>query len=64
MLRPTLWHQLQMLERSRCRRVRLAKTDRWLWVWLSQVWPEWRMAFVMVDPATVIAWHRRGFRLF
>ena len=26
-----LRHQLQVLERSRPRRVRLAKTDRWLW---------------------------------
>jgi transposase InsO family protein len=56
-------HQLQVLDRSRSRRVRLAKPDRWLWIWLSQVWPGWRTALVMVEPATVIAWHRRGFRL-
>jgi putative transposase len=59
-----LRHQLQVLDRSRSRRVRLAKPDRWLWVWLSQVWPGWRSALVMVEPATVIAWQRRGFRLF
>jgi putative transposase len=59
-----LRHQLQVLERSRPRRVRLAKADRWLWVWLSRVWTDWRTALVIVKPETVIAWHRQGFRLF
>ena len=31
-----LRHQLQVLQRSRPRRVRLAKADRWLWAWLSR----------------------------
>jgi len=30
---------------------------------LSHVWHEWRTALVIVKPETVIAWHRRGFRL-
>jgi putative transposase len=59
-----LRHQLQVFERSRPRRVRLVKTDRWLWVWLSRVWAGWRTALVIVEPETVIAWHRRGIRLF
>jgi putative transposase len=25
---------------------------------------DWRRALVIVEPATVIAWHRRGLRLF
>jgi putative transposase len=33
-------------------------------VCLSRVWAEWRAALVIVKPETVIAWHRRGFRLF
>jgi transposase InsO family protein len=28
------------------------------------VWRQWRAALVIVKPETVIAWHRRGFRLF
>ena len=28
------------------------------------VWNEWRAAVVIVKPETVLAWHRRGFRLF
>ena len=35
-----------------------------LWVWLSKVWNDWRAAVVIVKPETVLAWHRRGFRLF
>src|SRR5438477_12695825 len=59
-----LRHQLQVLQRSRPRRVRLAKADRWLWAWLSRSWTGWRTALVIVKPETVIAWHRQGFRLF
>src|SRR5262245_51385321 len=59
-----LRHQLQVLERSRPRRVQLVNADRWLWVGLSRLWTEWRTALVIVKPETVIAWHRRGFRLF
>ena len=57
-----LRHQLQVLQRSRPRRLRLARADRWLWVWLSRLWNEWRAALVIVKPETVIAWHRRAFR--
>src|SRR5258705_9115038 len=59
-----LRHQLHVLQRSRPRHIRLTRSDRWLWVWLSHVWAGWRTAAVLVKPATVVAWHRRGFRLF
>jgi len=59
-----LRHQLQVLQRSQPRRLRLANADRWLWVWLSQMWGGWRTALVIVQPETVVAWHRQGFRLF
>src|SRR5262245_31829651 len=59
-----LRHQLQVLNRSRQRHVRLTRTDRVLWVWLSRIWSGWRTTMMLVKPATVIAWHRRGFRLF
>src|SRR5258705_4239233 len=59
-----LRHQLQVLHRTRSREARLAKTDRWLWVLLSRIWIDWRTALVIVKPETVIAWHRRGFRLW
>jgi putative transposase len=59
-----LRHRLQVLQRSRPRRLRLAKTDRWLWGLLSRIWTGWRTALVIVKRETVIAWHGRGFRLW
>jgi len=59
-----LRHQLLVLERSRRRRPRLGRADRWLWACLSRVWSGWRTALVIVKPDTVVAWHRTGFRLF
>ena len=59
-----LRHQLQVLQRTRPRRLRLANTDRWLWVVLSRIWTGWRTALVIVKPETAIAWHRRSFRLW
>jgi hypothetical protein len=59
-----LRHQLQVLQRTRPLRVRLAKTDRCLWSLLSRIWTGWRTELVIVKPETVIAWHRRGFRLW
>jgi putative transposase len=32
-------------------------------VWLAR-WFDWRRALVVVQPATLIRWHRQGFRLF
>ncbi|PYR22898.1 MAG: hypothetical protein DMF94_03040 [Acidobacteria bacterium] len=59
-----LQHQLQVLQRTRPRRLPLTRADRWFWVVLLRVWTEWRTALVIVKPETVIAWHRRGFRLW
>jgi len=59
-----LRHQLQVLQCVRPSRVRLGRADRCLWVLLSRTWTCWRTALVIVKPETVIAWHRRGFRLW
>jgi hypothetical protein len=59
-----LRHQLQVLQRSRPRRLRLSQADRLLWEWFSRVWNEWRAALVIVKPETVLAWHRQGVRRF
>ncbi len=55
-----LRHQLQVLNRSRPHRLRLLPADRWLWTWLSRLWPAWWTALVIVRPETVLAWHRQG----
>jgi putative transposase len=59
-----LRHQLVVAGRSRRPRLRFTALDRVLWAWLSQRWRGWRSALHIVQPATVLAWHRRGFRLF
>src|SRR6266436_7985001 len=58
-----LRHQLGILRRS-VKRPKLTSADRLLWAWLCEVWIDWRSALVIVKPETVIAWHRKGFRLF
>ena len=43
--------------------MRLTRSGRLLWVWLSHIWRGWRSAIFIVKPETVLTWHRRGFRL-
>src|SRR6202790_1772376 len=59
-----LRHQLQVLRRQRPGRPRLIAIDRVLWVWLYRLWPRCLDTMVLVKPATVVQWHRQGFRLF
>jgi hypothetical protein len=59
-----LRHQLHVLRRRRPGRLRLFAIDRLLWVLLYRVWPRCLKVMVLVKPATVIQWHRQGFRLF
>ncbi len=58
-----LRHQLGVLHRS-VKRPKLTAADRLFWAWLSELWSNWRTALVIVQPETVIAWHRKSFRLF
>jgi len=59
-----LRHQIGVLKRSARKRPKLTAADRLFWVFLSRVWCDWRSALDIVRPATAIAWHRKGFRLF
>jgi transposase InsO family protein len=59
-----LRHQLHVLRRQRAGRPRLFTIDRLLWVWLYRLWPRCLDMMVLVKPATVVQWHRQGFRLF
>ena len=58
-----LRHQLGVLHRS-VKKPKLTAFDRLLWAWLCGVWADWRSVLLVVKPETVIAWHRKGFRLF
>ena len=46
------------------RRVRLWNIDRLLLVWLYRLCPALLDAIIIVEPETVIRWHRRGFRAY
>ena len=58
-----LRHQLAVLQRT-APRPRLRRSDRLFWVLLSRLWSGWADAVSVVQPATVIRWHRTGFSLF
>jgi hypothetical protein len=58
-----LRQQLAVLLRDKPR-PRLRLRDRLFWVVVSRWFSGWRSWLAIVKPATVIAWHRRGFRLF
>ncbi|HYW79727.1 MAG TPA: hypothetical protein VE890_09130 [Thermoguttaceae bacterium] len=46
------------------KRPKLRRRDRVFWAVLSRLWPAWRSALAIVQPETVIRWHRQGFQLF
>ena len=46
------------------KRPKLRPRDRVFWVWLSKLWPNRKSALVLVQSATVIRWHRQGFKLY
>ena len=55
--------QLAVFKQSRSR-PRLRRWDRIFWTWLMRLWPGWRSALLIVQPETVVRWHRQGFRLY
>ena len=58
-----LRHQLEVFRRN-SKRPRLTNRDRTLWVILSHIWTDWRKSLILVQPNTVIRWHKREFRLY
>jgi hypothetical protein len=45
-------------------RPRLQRLDRLFWVALRRFWSGWSDALIIVQPKTVVSWHRAGFRVF
>ena len=56
-----LRHQLRALKRT-VRRPRLLTRDRTFWILLAHTWCHWRTALVLVQPDTVLRWHRDWLR--
>lgn len=58
-----LRHQLAVYKRS-VGRPNITDRDRIFWLTLMRVLREWREALVIVQPTTVIKWHRNGIRCY
>jgi hypothetical protein len=56
-----LRHQLNVLRRRVPSKPQLAATDRLLFVWLYRLSPSVLNAVTIVQPETIIRWHRAGF---
>lgn len=59
-----LRHQVDMLLRSSPKRVRTTSADRLRFVWLYRLWPMSIQAVMIVQPKTLLRWHRTGFRWY
>jgi transposase InsO family protein len=59
-----LRHQLNVLQRQASSRPRLTVADRLLFVWVCRLFPSLRNTITIVQPDTVLRWHRSGFRLY
>jgi transposase InsO family protein len=59
-----LRHQLSVLRQRVPSRPKLTVANRSLFVWLYRLFPSVSDAVTVVQPETVIRWHRRGFRLY
>jgi hypothetical protein len=57
-------HQLAIALRRAPPRLRLHGSDRVLLVWMTKLWPRLLGAAQVVKPATILRWHRSGFRAF
>ena len=59
-----LRHQLSVLRQRVPSKPRLTVADRLLFVWLYRLFPSGLDAITIVQPETLIRWHRTGFRLY
>jgi putative transposase len=58
-----LRQQVAVLKRKRPL-PRLQLLDRLFWTTLRRFWSGWKDVLVIVNPETVIGWHRAGFQLY
>jgi len=58
-----LRQQLAVLKRKHPR-PRMRAFDRIFWVLARRFWGAWKQSLVLVNPETIVRWHRAGFRLY
>src|SRR6202165_2486991 len=59
-----LRHQLIVLRRKLRGRVRLTNSDRWFFIQLYRWFPSVLNAITIIQPETLVRWHRTGFRYY
>jgi hypothetical protein len=59
-----LRHQLSITLRRAPSRLRLRGSDRALLVWMTRLWPSLVGTAQVVQPETILRWHRAGFTAF
>src|SRR5215468_883805 len=59
-----LRHQLSIALRRARPRLRLRNADRVLLIWMTRLWPSLLGAAQVVQPETILRWHRAGFKAF
>src|SRR5450759_1834776 len=59
-----LRHQLIVLRRKVQGRVRLTNNDRWFFIQLYRWFPSILKVLTIVQPKTLVRWHRAGFRCY
>src|SRR5438105_876921 len=59
-----LRHQLNVALRRAPSRLRLRGRDRTLLIWMTQLWPNLLGMVQVVQPETILRWHRAGFKIF
>jgi transposase InsO family protein len=58
-----LRQQLAVLKQRRPQ-PRFASSDRLFWMVLRRLWRGWKRALILVQPETVVRWHRAGFKAY
>ena len=58
-----LRQQLAIMKQS-IHRPKIRKRARFFWVMLSRLWHGWKNVLIVVQPETVIRWHKKGFKLY
>src|ERR1700693_3812996 len=59
-----LRHQFAIALRQAPSRLRLCGSDRALLVWMTRLWPSLLGVAQVVQPETILRWHRAGFKAF
>ena len=59
-----LLRQQLIILRRQMKRPACTKTDRMLLILLARIVRSWKQALVIVQPETLLRWHRQGFKLF